>query len=277
MVNQINQQVIPSNIYVNVQGNLPHFHQGYWTPDIDLEDMELAQKRYVEELTNLIPIKKGDTILEIGCGTGETAIWLAQKFECTVYGIDIIEANIFKAREAVQNQNIEHLVHVLQMDALDMNFPANFFDHVLGIEAIYHIKAKKDLFAKLKNVVKPGGHLVFSDYTLEKPHSWLLYELASEILESKHIISLEEYSKILKDSGFKEINNTDISRESIIKTFECEKAQKYRNVKEYVRETYGIFSYLLVSLLAPVISYIMVQGVKKHQLTLQFISCINDS
>ncbi|MEA5605304.1 methyltransferase domain-containing protein [Nostoc sp. UHCC 0252] len=171
---------------------------------------------------------------------------------------------------------LPHLVHVHQMDALAMSFPAKYFDHVLGIEAIYHLKDKKTLFAKIKEVLKPGGYLVFSDYTLETPYSWLLYEVATEMVESKHLIGIDDYHEMLSNAGFIGINSIDVTKNTMMKTFEYEKDENYRNVKEYVRVNYGIFSYLLVSLLVPVITYLLLEGVKNNKLTLQFISCEND-
>ena len=62
---------------------------------------------------------------------GVPAIWLAKKFGCRIHAINLAEDNVTRAKQAVKREKLEHLIHVYQMDAADMNFPTNFFEALL--------------------------------------------------------------------------------------------------------------------------------------------------
>jgi 2-polyprenyl-3-methyl-5-hydroxy-6-metoxy-1,4-benzoquinol methylase len=269
----------PSDDYVAVQSRNEYFHLGYWDADLDIQfssDDEkirlerLAQERYLDELVKGVPIKKGDTILDIGCGNGTTAIWLAKKFNCFVYGIDIVEKNITVAEEKVKEAKLEDLVRFQQKDALDMDFSEQKFDHVISVETIYHIDDKKKLFENVNSILKPGGSLVFSDYTLERPCSILLESLAQEIIESEYIIKVGEYHEMLSGIGFIYQQDKNISAHTIEKFIEIAKTTRFKDVKDI--QSNSIIWRIMVSLLAPPIVNTFYKGSKKKKLRLNFIS-----
>ena len=277
---QRKQRMTPSDKYLDFQAAHGHFHLCYFDADYNIKDVgldqkqyveDLSQQRYLEELIKPLPIKKGDTIVEIGCGSGVASIWLAKEFGCVVHAVDLMEHNVLTAKENVKNENLDHLVHVHRMDALEMNFPAESIDHVFSIEAIYHIADKKMLFSKIKEVLKPGGSLTFSDYTLNEPYSTILYDIISEIFESKEIIQSEEYFYILNDIGFVNINSVNVTENTIVPTLHFLKRFNYSYIKKLAGGT--VLSSVLVSLLAPIFRKILLRSVKKGQFTLQFISC----
>jgi cyclopropane fatty-acyl-phospholipid synthase-like methyltransferase len=269
----------PSDAYVAVQLDDEYFHLGYWDADLDMkfpsEDEQvrlerLAQERYLDELVKDIPIKKGDTILDIGCGNGTTAIWLAKKFNCFVYGIDIVEKNIIAAEERMKEEKLEDLLCFQQKDALSMDFSAQKFDHVISVETIYHIDNKSKLFENVNSILKPGGRLVFSDYTLERPCSPFLKSLAREIIESKYIIKIGEYHEILTGIGLIREQDKNISAHTIEKLIELERNTRFKDVKDILPDS--IMWRITVSLLAPTIVNTLYKGSKKKKLRLNFIS-----
>jgi cyclopropane fatty-acyl-phospholipid synthase-like methyltransferase len=269
----------PSDAYVAVQLDDEYFHLGYWDADLDMkfpsEDERvrlerLAQERYLDELVKDIPIKKGDTILDIGCGNGTTAIWLAKKFNCFVYGIDIVEKNIIAAEERMKEEKLEDLLCFQQKDALSMDFAAQKFDHVISVETIYHIDDKSKLFENVNSILKPGGRLVFSDYTLERPCSPFLKLSAQDILESKYIIKIGEYHEILTSIGLIREQDKNISAHTIEKLIELERNTRFKNFKDILPDS--IMWRITVGLLAPMIVNNLYKGSKKKKLRLNFIS-----
>lgn len=253
------------------------FHQGYWASDIALDNINLAQIRHLEELTKLIPITKDSIILDIGCGSGVPAIWLAKKFGCRIHAIDIAKENVARARQAIENEKLEHLIHVHHMDALEMDFKANFFDCAIAVEVIYQIEDKKSLFKEVKRVLKSEGHIAFSEFVLE-PCSWLSRQIASMCVESKYMVSTNDYYEMLNNTELKLTSATDVTEETLLKAFEFGKHSNYDFVRRSIRKAYGLLVYYLTSFVYwSVVVNIPKQLVQNKTLKLKFISASNSN
>ena len=100
-----------------------------------------------ERLLQMAKLPAGTQVLELGCGNGQTALYLQQKG----YQVTAID------RETADNPNIR------QGDMLRLDFPADMFDAVL---AECSLSASGDPLLALTNayrVLKVGGHLLISD------------------------------------------------------------------------------------------------------------------
>lgn len=97
----------------------------------------------------------GSKILEVGCGTGRTACYLAgQGYDVTA--LDIRPAMLRKARFRAQRQRV--FVRWVEGDACDLPFPANQFDILLLESVTVFVDAKRAL-PEYRRVLRPGGRL----------------------------------------------------------------------------------------------------------------------
>ena len=64
-----------------------HLHHGYWIRGD--ETKERAQIQLIEHLAQLAKIQPGRTILDVGCGTGASSIYLAKHYKVEATGITI--------------------------------------------------------------------------------------------------------------------------------------------------------------------------------------------
>src|SRR5688500_13850571 len=64
-----------------------HLHHGYWVDGT--ETKELAQEQLIELLVSRAAIPNDSRILDIGCGIGGTAVYLAERHGMRVTGITI--------------------------------------------------------------------------------------------------------------------------------------------------------------------------------------------
>ena len=62
-----------------------HLHHGYWENG---ESIGRAQIKLMEKLAQTATIPRGATVLDIGCGLGGSAFWLAKHYNCRVTGFD---------------------------------------------------------------------------------------------------------------------------------------------------------------------------------------------
>src|SRR5215469_10285205 len=74
-----------------------HLHHGYWENG---ESVPRAQVQLIERLAERAAIPRGARVLDIGCGLGGSAIWLAEHLECDVTGLTIspVQARMASAK-----------------------------------------------------------------------------------------------------------------------------------------------------------------------------------
>jgi len=70
-----------------------------------------------EELIELCHINKGKYILEVGCGVGITACYIAKRYGCRVVGMDISERMIDKSKKRAKREGVEDRVKFTVADA----------------------------------------------------------------------------------------------------------------------------------------------------------------
>jgi len=109
----------------------------------------------------LLESEPGDTILEVGIGTGLN-LPLYPKGR-RVVGIDLSDKMLTKAKEKVAKLTMRN-VALGRMDAAQMSFPDNVFDHVLATYVISAVPDPLKVLLEMKRVCKRGGHLVIMNH-----------------------------------------------------------------------------------------------------------------
>lgn len=112
-----------------------------------------GRRRAVERL----PARAGERVLEVGVGTGLSLPHYPAG--CRVTGIDISEPMLEQARERAEQFGLTH-VDLRRMDARDLAFPDESFDHVLAPYVISVVPEPRKVLAEIRRVCKPGGTVV---------------------------------------------------------------------------------------------------------------------
>ena len=108
-------------------------------------------------------IHPGDTILEVGVGTGINCSMYPSNTEIT--GIDFSAGMLEKARERVARKGTKN-VRLLQMDAQDLKFEDNSFDIVYAPYLISVVPDPVKVACEMRRVCKPGGRIIFLNHFL---------------------------------------------------------------------------------------------------------------
>jgi len=100
----------------------------------------------------------GGRILEVGVGTG---ISLPQYSPANrLYGVDISEPMLRKARERVSQLGLTHVEGLSVMDAEHLCFPDSSFDVVVAQYVITTVPDPEAALDEFARVLKPGGEIV---------------------------------------------------------------------------------------------------------------------
>ncbi len=138
-----------------------HMHHGFYGMDGAAQvDHRQAQVDLIEEVLSWADVTGASNILDVGCGIGGSALYLADKFNCTATGITLSKRQCARANERAAEHGLEKRAHFQVADALDQPFPDNHFDLVWSCESGEHMPDKERFLAECTRVLAPGGKLV---------------------------------------------------------------------------------------------------------------------
>lgn len=101
---------------------------------------------------------KGTKTLDIGCGDSELSAYLAQ-LGLDVYAVDKFDfADVHKKYMKIFKAEYKFL----RADALKLDFPAGYFEQVIGISSIEHEKEDTRLMSECSRLCKPGGKILLT-------------------------------------------------------------------------------------------------------------------
>ena len=136
---------------------LKYLHYGYWTADVpvDIVNLHTAQDQYVEFLMSHVPdgVKR---ILDVGCGTGQTAKGLQD----AGYDVDCVSPNTFFAEQARQLLGEASHVFECRYEQLETTGP---YDVVLFAESFQYIDLRTAIETSLA-LLTDGGYMLICDF-----------------------------------------------------------------------------------------------------------------
>jgi ubiquinone/menaquinone biosynthesis C-methylase UbiE len=131
-------------------------HAGYYeTGD---ETPGEAGRAMRERLQSAVGVDAGDRVLDVGCGFGDAAVWLADTVGASVVGIDIVEEQLAVARETAADEGVADRTRFVRDDFHEMDAIENdAVDVVWGCEALCHARSDRDVVEQAARVLAGEG------------------------------------------------------------------------------------------------------------------------
>lgn len=109
-------------------------------------------------------IRKG-RVLDIGTGSGRLAIELARAKNCDfkIFGLDVSENMLIKARENARQAGVEDKVRFILGNASSLPFPDNSFDLVISYASLHHWFHPVEVFNEARRVTRRKGSIIIRD------------------------------------------------------------------------------------------------------------------
>ena len=129
------------------------------------DDLEIAQKNKYQKLIDLLHLKDGNKILEIGCGWGGFSEYLAKKHDVIIDCITISKKQYEYTKKRIFKNGLNNKVNVMFLDYRDLK---DEYDKVASIEMIEAVGEKylDQYFRKIKNSLKSNGHAAIQGITI---------------------------------------------------------------------------------------------------------------
>lgn len=147
-------------------------------------------------------IQPNESVLDIGCGTGQTAAFIAERFNCQVTAIDNHPIMVEKARQRFNK--VEAPVKVIEGDVQNLDFIDNSFDLILAESVIVFTDISKTL-KELSRVLKSDGSMIMIEMIAEQYLSDELQKKAGTLYGINEILTTDEWMPRLAQCGFTKV------------------------------------------------------------------------
>jgi ubiquinone/menaquinone biosynthesis C-methylase UbiE len=157
---------------------------------------------------------RGMEILDVGCGLGGAAVALAKIHDAgKVYGIDVEESVLIRARQLVKRESVENQISLIHVEPGKLQFPDQSFDIVHVTAVACHFDNLNPLFSEILRVLKPGGVIVGRDwFKLAENEEFQIWD---RLLRDKGLnfffVTTEIFQRALVNNGFDHVEMTDRS------------------------------------------------------------------
>ena len=183
-----------------------------------LVNSQWSRKRVLKLAKKLLGyIETGDEtdFLEIGCGNGEVAKYIARTYRGSVTGVDVDSEQVEIARE--NGDDISHL-EFMEADSTDLPFGDGSFDVVLSFGVLHHIQNWWDALKEIKRVLRGGGYFVYAD--LIYPEAITKMDSSSGFSFGLTTVNVAEVNSFLEKNGFHTIHSS-LDKSFILKNYEA--------------------------------------------------------
>jgi SAM-dependent methyltransferase len=146
---------------------------------IDEQNLQFWEKRYIKQeyewgiKPSILALKApesvpaGGTVLDVACGYGRDAIFLAKSGYQT-YAMDFSPSAIKRGRDWAQRENLQ--IDFKNKELIDCGYSENFFDGVIMFNTLHLLwKPKRmEVVSEVHRILKPGGKGLFAFFSTKE-------------------------------------------------------------------------------------------------------------
>jgi cyclopropane fatty-acyl-phospholipid synthase-like methyltransferase len=191
-----------------------------------------------EALAHHAQINESTHVLDLCCGLGGPARYLAYHHGCRVTGVDMNTDRLAGAVRLTERTKLQDRVLFHHANALQTGLADETFDVIVSQEAFCHIPNKKTLITECVRLLKTGGRIVYTDILARNSMTnEIRGRLENEMVFSE-LSTLEQYCHLLEEKGCQVVEVEDLSDNwaQIL----VDRLAMYRSLKEQTVSSFGL-------------------------------------
>ena len=159
-----------------------------------LDRTERESEEAPDKALDLLSIKHGMVVADVGAGTGYMSLRMAHRVGPTgkVYANDIQQKMLDKLQANSEREKLTNVETVLGTDT-DPKLPAGQMDLVLLVDVYHEFSHPQAMLDHIRQSLKPDGRLVLLEYRKEDPKIPIRFEHKMSVAEAKTEIEAEGY------------------------------------------------------------------------------------
>ncbi|GAB4188891.1 MAG: class I SAM-dependent methyltransferase [Wenzhouxiangellaceae bacterium] len=187
-----------------------------------VDEFHIGGRLATEHLFDQLSFPEQSHLLDVGCGLGGAARFVATRYKTQVTGIDLTEEYIETGNTLCAWVKLDNQVDLHQGSATAMPFANESFDGAYMLHVGMNIEDKERLFQEVSRVLRPGSEFAVYDVMrmnqgdLKYPVPW-----ASETSAS-HLATPEQYKQALAQAGF-EVTTENNRRDFALEFFKTQR------------------------------------------------------
>jgi tocopherol O-methyltransferase len=137
-------------------------HYGYFDDQHRSQDAALENLDRI--LTEAVAIKRGERVIDAGCGVGGSSIFMAKELGAVVTAVNISDGQLSYARAAAQQEGVADRITLHKADMTKTGLPDHSFDVFYAVDSIGHVDSLDSVFGEAYRLLRPGGRLVYTEF-----------------------------------------------------------------------------------------------------------------
>lgn len=159
-----------------------------------------------DELIKLSHVNEKTTVLDVGCGVGLTACYIAKTYQARVVGVDVRPQMVERATQYAREANLLDFVNFRVADAQALPMSDDSFDVVICESVLAFVPDKLKALREFKRVTKPGGYVGYTEAIwLTPPEADVKAKMDSYTGMGDGIQLSEAWEKLIQQVGLENI------------------------------------------------------------------------
>ena len=188
----------------------------HFAPLSPRESLEESKVRHQRLMIAKLELRKGMTVIDVGCGIGGPMRRVVREAGVRVVGVNSNEIQLEKAKSLNAEAGLDHMIDYLACSFMDMGAIADdTFDGGYAIESTCHAPDKAGAFAEIYRVLKPGAlfwgqEMCMTDkFNPDDNRHWAIKKDLMHGIALKDIATTGEVNRALETAGFQVIEAKD--------------------------------------------------------------------